>query len=279
MNQPAVILSIAGSDPSGGAGIQADIKTISALGGYAAAIPTAITVQNTMGVQSLQAVASSSIADQLEAVLTDLQPDAIKIGMLPDENTAAILVHSLTDYRKVPIVFDPVIKATDGTRLSAFQSSPSAFTRLFQLCTLITPNLGEAEAIVGWPVRTLEDMEQTAQELSRRQGCAVLVKGGHLSGAEAVDILFDGTIHIYRSPHIATHNLHGTGCTLSSAIATLLGQGHELPQAVHQAKIYMNRAIIAARHWHIGRGQGPLCHFPPEDIESNVIYRQKEYKP
>ena len=265
MQTPAIILSIAGSDPSGGAGIQADIKAISALGGYAAAAVTAVTVQNTRGVTAVSYLPAQLVAAQAEAVMDDLHPAAVKIGMTGRADILRSLAACLRRHPGTPVVLDPVMKSTSGRPLMEPDAAEALRTELFPLCRLVTPNLPEAADLLGSPIHTVQDMEQAAAELHARHGCAFLLKGGHLEGDCMTDVLCDGrTAYRFSSPRIDTANLHGTGCTLSSAIATLLGQGHALPEAVRRAKAYTDRAIEAARTWRMGSGYGPLCHFPPD---------------
>ena len=237
-----IVLTIAGSDPSGGAGIQQDLKTITACGCYGATVITSLTSQNTLGVQSAMAVPADVVASQLQSVLSDLQPAAIKIGMIPDSDVAAAIVHALCDVR-VPIVYDPVMISTSGYALMAPDAINYIAQHLFPLCTLITPNLPEAERIGVYSL-----------------SAACLVKGGHADSAQMTDILYmpDGTTHQYTTPRIRTRNLHGTGCTLSSAIASYLALGHSLPQAVSLAKDYITSAIQRSGDIHIGSGNGPL---------------------
>lgn len=258
---PPVILSIAGSDPSGGAGIQADIKTISALRGYAATVLTAVTVQNTVGVKDVDFLSADLVSAQMEAVMEDLHPAALKIGMTGRTDIIKAISQILSKYPEIPVVLDPVMLSTSGHELTEPEATETLRTTLFPLCRLVTPNLNEAAHLLGHPLHTPEEMENAAIELSSRYGCAFLLKGGHLEGEAMTDILYDQKIYRFTGPHIDTHNLHGTGCTYSSAIATLLGHGYTLPEAVGYAKQYMNKAIKAACRWHIGRGQGPLCHF------------------
>lgn len=263
MQTPAIILSIAGSDPSGGAGIQADIKAISALGGYAAAAITAVTVQNTRGVTAVDYLPAPLVAAQAEAVLDDLHPAAVKIGMTGRADIVRSLAACLSKYPDTPVVLDPVMLSSSGHPLMEPDATEALRTELFPRCRLVTPNLNEASFLLGKNLHTLQDMEQAATELSQHYGCAFLLKGGHLEGDRMTDVLFDGQTHHFSSARINTSNLHGTGCTLSSAIATFLGQGNSLPEAVRLAKAYMDKTIKAASQWEIGSGYGPLCHFPP----------------
>lgn len=259
--RPAIILSIAGSDPSGGAGIQADIKTISALGGYAATAITAITVQNTVGVQSVTPVKASVVAAQIKAVLDDLRPHAIKIGMTGSQTVILTLTEALQNYQACPVVLDPVMTATSGHRLMEAEALETLCWQLFPHCTLVTPNLLETQVILGRTVTTINEMKSAARELNDTYGCAFLIKGGHLEGDTMCDVLYDGhQYQLFSAPRIVTSNLHGTGCTLSSAIATYLAQGVSLAESVSQAKAYISQAIAAASHLHIGEGNGPLWH-------------------
>ena len=237
-----IVLTIAGSDPSGGAGIQQDLKTITACGCYGATVITSLTSQNTLGVQSAMAVPASVVASQLQSVLSDLRPSAVKIGMIPDREVAEAIVRSLSAI-EAPIVYDPVMISTSGYPLMAPDAIDYIAQHLFPLCTLITPNLPEAERI---GVNNLK--------------AAYLIKGGHADSDMMTDVLHmpDGITHQYTTPRIRTRNLHGTGCTLSSAIASYLALGHTLPQAVALAKDYITSAILRSVDIHIGSGNGPL---------------------
>lgn len=259
-----IVLSIAGSDSSAGAGIQADLKTVAALGGYAATVITAVTAQNTLGVHHILPLPCQSVHAQLHAVLTDLCPQAVKIGMLPHEDIILQVADDLQPYQPLPIVCDPVMISTSGRRLMDEQAIEALQSRLFPLCTLLTPNLQEAACLLQTTVGTVEEMETAAADLARRYGTSVLLKGGHLTGDVMTDVLYDAsrhTLHRYSSEKIDTPNLHGTGCTLSSAIATYLAQGETLPCSVLRAKQYMDKAIGRGLHLHVGHGNGPLGHF------------------
>lgn len=270
---PPIILSIAGSDCSGGAGIQADIKTISALGGYAASAITAITAQNTVGVQAVHPLPTDIIRAQIEAVMDDLQPDVLKIGMVHHAAIVHVIVECLLKYRPKFVVYDPVMISTSGRRLMNEETVQVIKEELFPLCTLITPNLIEASLLNGQTISTIAEMERVAQKISRRFGTSVLIKGGHLDSEDMCDILCckpsvtatipPSFVHtIYSNPKIESHNLHGTGCTLSSAIATFLAHGERLEEAVRKAKDYISTAINNAKNMQIGHGNGPLWHFP-----------------
>lgn len=270
---PPIILSIAGSDCSGGAGIQADIKTISALGGYAASAITAITVQNTQGVQAVHPLPAEMIRSQIEAVMDDLQPEVLKIGMVHDAAIVHVIAECLLKYRPKFVIYDPVMISTSGRRLMTEETVRTIKEELFPLCTLITPNLSEASLLNGQTISTIAEMEQAAQKLSRQFGTSVLIKGGHLESEEMCDILCckpslaetskrSFACTLYTNPKIESHNLHGTGCTLSSAIATFLAHGERLEEAIRQAKDYINTAINNGKSLQIGHGNGPLWHFP-----------------
>ncbi|MBQ8501615.1 MAG: bifunctional hydroxymethylpyrimidine kinase/phosphomethylpyrimidine kinase [Bacteroides sp.] len=259
---PPAILTIAGSDCSGGAGIQADIKAISALGGYAASAITAVTVQNTQGVQASLPIPLDTVSGQIAAVMDDLRVAAVKIGMVHDAEIARTIAGCLHRYRPPFVVYDPIMISTSGHRLLTEESIDAIKQELLPPATLITPNLHEASLLYGRTLNSVSAMEQAARSLSLEYGPAVLIKGGHLSGQTMYDVLYaDGRIHHYVDEKIETRNLHGTGCTLSSAIATLLGHGYPLHEAVGRAKQYITRAIRAGSTMNIGKGNGPVWHF------------------
>lgn len=261
VNQPPVILTIAGSDPSGGAGIQADMKTIHANEGYAVTVITAVTTQNTMGVQSVEVMPAAVVASQLRAVLTDIEPKAIKIGMLGNEEIIHTVAEILQQYGDIPVVLDPIIASTSGKILLSENAIKSIQNELFPISTLITPNIPEAELLLQQKIDSAT-MENAARNLSEKYHTSVLLKGGHLEGAQTLDLLYtQGDTYEYRSPKIESRNLHGTGCTLSSAIALFLAYGHPLYEAVDYAKNYIFKAILHGRTLHIGHGNGPLAHF------------------
>ncbi|WP_418699024.1 bifunctional hydroxymethylpyrimidine kinase/phosphomethylpyrimidine kinase [Bacteroides sp.] len=262
---PPILLSIAGSDCSGGAGIQADIKTISALGGYAASVITAVTAQNTLGVQAVHPLPADVVRAQIVSVMDDLQPAAIKIGMVHDAAIVQAIAECLQKYRPDFIVYDPVMISTSGRRLMTEETIRTIKETLFPLCTLITPNLSEASLLTGQSISTTAEMEQAAQTLSRLYHTSILIKGGHLQGNEMCDVLCtypSAACQFYTSPKIESPNLHGTGCTLSSAIATFLAYDHSLDEAVRHAKDYISTAIRHGSELSIGHGNGPLWHFP-----------------
>lgn len=258
------VLSIAGSDCSGGAGIQADLKAISALGSYAATAITAVTVQNTCGVRAIHPVPADIIKGQIQAVMEDIRPLAVKIGMVNDIEAIHAIAEALTIYHPLYVVFDPVMVSTSGHRLIEEEAIELLKTTLIPLATVITPNLKEAEVLYGKPISTLTDMEKAADELLCLGCQSVLIKGGHLEGNEMTDILLTGKdaspLH-YPGTKVDSHNTHGTGCTLSSAIATFLAQGYALPEAVKKAKDYVYNGILHGKDIQIGDGHGPLNHF------------------
>ncbi|MBJ3777991.1 bifunctional hydroxymethylpyrimidine kinase/phosphomethylpyrimidine kinase [Acuticoccus mangrovi] len=256
-----IALTIAGSDSGGGAGIQADLKTFSALGVYGASVITAITAQNTMGVTGVHAVPVDMVAAQLDAVLGDLDVRAIKIGMVADVDVIEYLAGRLADVA-IPVVLDPVMVAASGHRLVPVEAVAALRRDLFPRATIATPNVPEAAVLLGEPPAETEgEMRDQARALAAG-GTAILLKGGHMTGAESVDVLYtDKGVEILTSPRVATRNTHGTGCTLSSAIAAHLARGLPLEAAVRAAKDYISAAIAAADRLHIGHGHGPVHHF------------------
>ena len=261
---PACVVTMAGTDPSGGAGIQADIKSISATGSYAASIITALVAQNTCGVQAIQEVPAEFIRQQIDAVFSDLTVDAVKIGMLHKQENMDVIATALSELRIKHVVFDPVMVAKNGSPLLDPLLINYLKERLFPYCTLITPNQPEAEALLNASIKTLPDMAEAAESLGEKYCFNVLIKGGHLHQESASDVLYMHSTKKHQWFHaerIHTKNTHGTGCTLSSAIASYLAQGYALNQAIEQAKHYLTRAIQAASTQQIGQGFGPVDHF------------------
>ena len=259
-----IVLSIAGSDCSGGAGIQADLKTISALGAYATTAITAVTVQNTVGVSDIHPIPVQYIQGQIEAVMDDLQPDALKIGMVNEVNVIDTIANTLSKYTNKWIVYDPVMVSTSGYRLIEEKAIERIKEKLFPLASVITPNLQEAEVLIHRKIESLEDMRQAAIELLQYGSGAVLLKGGHLKGDNMTDLLIvapNQEVFTFTAPKIRTENTHGTGCSLSSAIATQLAKGDSLPQAIENAKKYVYQGIVSGADVKIGNGHGPLNHF------------------
>jgi hydroxymethylpyrimidine/phosphomethylpyrimidine kinase len=261
----AIALTIAGSDSSGGAGIQADLKTFSALQVYGASVITALTAQNTMRVEAVHVVPSDFVLAQMRAVAADLEVDAIKIGMLATGPVIEAVAEGLKDYPGVPVVLDPVMIAASGDPLLDPDAVDALRSVLIPLATLITPNLAEAAALLACsPARNPYEMAMQAWQLKDAGAKAVLVKGGHAEGATSTDILFAGVEPVrLEAPRAATRNTHGTGCTLSAAIAAELAKGAALPEAVASAKAYVTAAIFAADTLDVGsgRGRGPVHHF------------------
>ncbi|HHX36879.1 MAG TPA: bifunctional hydroxymethylpyrimidine kinase/phosphomethylpyrimidine kinase [Clostridiaceae bacterium] len=252
------VLTIAGSDSSGGAGIQADLKTITVHGLYGSSAITALTAQNTLGVTDVLEVDPSFLAAQLDAVFTDIPPDAVKIGMVSSVALIEIIAERLAHYQPQYIVLDPVMVATSGSSLIADHAEEALKNHLVPLATVITPNLPEGERLSGKIVETKEQMESVAAEIGSHYDTAVLLKGGHRL-ADADDYLYSSTGgYWYQSERIDNPNAHGTGCTLSSALACNLAVGTPLPQAVERAKAYVTRALKAGLN--LGRGRGPLNH-------------------
>lgn len=254
------VLIIAGSDPSGGAGVQADIKTVTALGGYAAAAITALTVQNTRGVTAVMQVPPEIILGQIKAVLDDIGADAIKIGMIGDLAAAAAIESALRPVASdIAIVLDPVLIATSGDSLAQKGVAEFILRRLLPLASLVTPNSDEAAILTGFSVRTPEDLARAGRDLVRDGAAAALVKGGHLDGDVVMDVLVDAAGKAaFSNPRIASTSTHGTGCTLASAVATGLAQGLPLRGSVERAIAYVREAILTAPGF--GAGRGPLNH-------------------
>ena len=258
----ARVLSIAGSDSGGGAGIQADLKTFSALGCYGMTAITAITAQNTLGVSGIHAVPASMLKAQIDAVMQDIGADAIKIGMLHTPEVVQVVADAIRQYGISKVVLDPVMVATSGDRLIQNDTVALLVRELFPLASVITPNLDEAGWLTGRTITDVDEMEQTVQALLALGADHVLLKGGHLRGERVVDLLAGpaGMRYELSSERIHTHNGHGTGCTLSSAIAAHLAMGLELIQAVESARTYILGAIASGASVHTGQGHGPLNH-------------------
>ena len=262
MSMP-VALTIAGSDSSGGAGIQADLKTFAALGVFGASAITALTAQNTKGVTGIHDVPADFVGKQLDAVFGDLDVKALKIGMVSRSDIIETIAKRLDRWTPKHVVVDPVMVATSGDPLLSPHAIDALRTKLFPRASIVTPNLPEAAALLDEPIAVSEAEIEAQGRRLLAFGCpAVLIKGGHGKGAESVDFLVtkDSTIHL-TAPRIATKNTHGTGCTLSSAIAAGLAKGESLEQSVRAAKIYVSGAIAAADRLGVGHGHGPVNHF------------------
>lgn len=258
-----IVLTIAGSDSSGGAGIQADLKTFSALGAYGCSVITALTAQNTVGVTGIMDVPADFITEQMAAVFDDLDVAAVKIGMLSRPETIEAVARGLKAYEPRHVVLDPVMVAKSGDTLLQADAVESLKENLLPLATVITPNLPEARVLLGRETLIGRgDMEAVAQDLRGLGPRAVLLKGGHLNESASPDVLFDGTVFTaFEADRVDTDNTHGTGCTLSSAIAALLARGLSLDGAVRAAKTYITDALRAADQLHVGQGHGPVHHF------------------
>jgi hydroxymethylpyrimidine/phosphomethylpyrimidine kinase len=257
-----VALTIAGSDSSGGAGIQADLKTFHAFGIFGTSAVTAITVQNTRGVTGVHPVPLEIVRGQVAAVAEDLRPAACKTGMLATRELVTTVAAAIREHGLPHFVLDPVMVATSGDRLLDADAVSAILEDLLPLAALVTPNLDEASILAGHEVATVAEMRRAAEAMVRRGAGAALIKGGHLRGAEVVDVLFDGShTHEFRRRRIDTRSTHGTGCTLSAAVAACLARGMSLHDGVAQALDYVHRAIAAAPG--LGHGNGPLNHLVP----------------
>ena len=265
-----IVLSIAGSDSSGGAGVQADLKTFSALGVYGATAITAITAQNTLGVKSQFALDPKLVYEQITCVIDDLEPSVVKIGMLSNDKIVAAVTEALSHY-KLKIILDPVIVSSSGHRLLSVEAQETIKDRLLPMCELVTPNIPEMIALTGMPVSNFEEKEKAADYLLNLGAKSVLLKGGHEEGDVKTDFLFykcqlstdnsQQNCLSFSSETIATNNIHGTGCTLSSAIAAFIARGFSLNDAVAEAKNYVTEAIRHGSDVKIGHGFGPVNHF------------------
>lgn len=261
------VLTIAGSDTSAGAGIQQDLKTITAMGLYALTVPTALTAQNTRGVRRVMSVPEDMVRDQIDSIFDDIRVDAVKIGMIPDIACAGVVASALRG-RDLPVVYDPVMVSTSGHPLMTPDCMEYVMGELFPLCNVVTPNLPESESIMAYLKKaglSAESCSDSAGEVfARHFGTAFLLKGGHAEGEVMRDILYeaDGRSHEYTTERIHSNNLHGTGCTLSSAIACGLACGLSLSESVRNAKKLVYEAIAAAKGLSIGSGNGPLLLTP-----------------
>lgn len=270
MKKYPIVLTIAGSDSGGGAGIQADIKAISATGSFAASAITAVTVQNTLGVKAVHDIPAGIVRGQIDAVLDDIGADAVKIGMLSSAELVRAVRASLAAHSVSNIVLDPVMVATSGDRLISGDAVPVLESELAPFARILTPNVPEAEILSGKKILGTEDLPGTGKLISEKmfrisgRKVSVLMKAGHLDGDELVDYFYnaeEGRFTELRSPRIETRNTHGTGCTLSSALASFLAQGYGLDESALRAKEYISRAIAAGAIYQIGHGHGPVNHF------------------
>ena len=265
------VLSIAGSDSSGGAGIQADLKTFSALGVYGATAITAITAQNTQGVNSQFAIEPQMVYDQIAAVMDDIEPSVVKIGMLSNTAIVEAVAKALHDYKPSFIVLDPVIVSSTGHRLLSIEAQETIKEKLIPIADLLTPNIPEMKALTDSSLLSFEEKKEAAQQLFNLGAKAILLKGGHEEGDVKTDVLFykgqqstdngQQTLSMFTSETVVTKNTHGTGCTLSSAIAAFIARGLSLEDAISEAKNYVTEAIRAGADINIGKGIGPVNHF------------------
>lgn len=251
-------LTIAGSDSSGGAGIQADLKTMTALGVYGMSAITALTAQNTTGVQSIFEVTPKFLEEELDSIFTDIFPDSVKIGMVSNADLIRVISKKLREYNAKNIVVDPVMVSTSGSKLMADGAKDALLSELFKVADIITPNIPEAEALTGQSIKSKDDMVEAAKKIGEFFEGYILLKGGH-STDDAYDLLYKYSEKIWiKGERIENPNTHGTGCTLSSAIASYLAMGHDVPESVHLAKEFITGAISAKLD--LGKGRGPLNH-------------------
>lgn len=252
-------LTIAGSDSSGGAGIQADIKTMTALGVFAQSAITALTAQNTLGVSGVEVVSASFVREQIDRVFEDIRPDAVKIGMIPSADLVESIAEGLSTHKACHVVLDPVMVATSGASLSSNEAVQAMVDRLFPLAEVVTPNVPEAEVLASLSISSADDMNEAAQIILKKGASAVLIKGGHsINGANDFLLKEDGRHVWFKQERVNTSNTHGTGCTLSSAIASFLALGFDVEQSVARAKEYLTQAL--KNDPHLGKGSGPLNH-------------------
>ena len=268
-------LTIAGFDPSGGAGIQADIKTFSALGCYATSVLTALPVQNTMGVRTIYPIPCQAVQEQIEVILDDIFPNALKIGMVHTKELVATIVETLDKYPKMPIVFDPVMVATSGHKLIEDETIQTIVKRLFPIADIITPNLDEAGILAQMHIETVQDMYLAGEKIRKLGAKNILLKGGHLKTDLLTSLFFseEGNVHEFHFEKYNTNNTHGSGCTLSSAIASYLAQGKSMLDAVTLGQNYVQEAIYHGKDIAIGKGNGPLNHFfnPQKLIKNELV--------
>lgn len=258
------VLTIAGSDSGGGAGVQADIKTISANGCYAASAITAVTVQNTVGVQSYVSVPAEFVAAQIEAVVEDIGTDSVKIGMAPTPECIKAISDTISRFSLKNVVVDPVMVATSGHSLSDSKSVKALQDYLLPLARVITPNVPEAEVLSGVKIEEQKQLADLAELLAKKYNVSVLLKAGHIQADMLTDVLYDnetGEVYNLTGKRVETNNTHGTGCTLSSAIASMLAMGYSLSESAQRAKSYLYEALVAGAEYKIGEGHGPVCHF------------------
>jgi hydroxymethylpyrimidine/phosphomethylpyrimidine kinase len=264
LRQYCKVLTIAGSDSGGGAGIQADLKTFSAIGCFGMSVITALTAQNTQGVKAIHAVPPAFTVEQIEAVLSDIGADAIKIGMLYSAELIEAVAQELKKHGARKIVLDPVMVAQSGDKLLQDNAIEAIKTHLMPLADVVTPNIPEASVLCGRPLTQRSDIESAAEALAKYGSRSILIKGGHGDESKSTDLLFlagEGRFVSLEADRIETRNNHGTGCTLSSAIASYMAKGKDIEEAVQEAKTFINQALAAGAHYKIGHGHGPVHHF------------------
>lgn len=275
MTEMKKALTIAGSDSSGGAGIQADIKTMTVNGVFAMSAITALTAQNTTGVSDILETSPEFLKEQLDSVFTDIFPDAVKIGMVSSSGLIEVIAERLIHYKAKNIVVDPVMVATSGAKLLQDDAIKTLEDKLFPLADVLTPNIPEAEILIGRKITSVEDMEEAAKEISSKYKCATLLKGGHALN-DANDYLYaKGEGKWFDGKRIYTNNTHGTGCTLSSAIASNLAKGYPMDEAVKKAKDYISKALAAGLD--LGKGSGPMNHSFDIKEEYKEVYDEKDF--
>lgn len=271
------VLTIAGFDGSGGAGIQADMKTISALGCFATSVLTALPVQNTTGVKSIFHIPEKVVGEQIDTILEDIFPDVVKIGMVHTSELVAVIVEKLSAFPNLPVVFDPVMVATSGHKLIEEETIQTITKKLFPLAAVITPNIDEASILANMKIETVEEMEIAGKKILDLGCKSVLLKGGHLKTKKLTSLYFtaEGKIERFQFTKFKTNNTHGSGCTLSSAIATYIAQGKSLKEAVHLGQEYIHQAILHGKDVEIGKGNGPVNHFfNPQKLIKNELDRR-----
>ena len=262
MKSYSTVLAIAGSDSGGGAGIQADIKTVTAIGCFATTAVTALTAQNTQGVQKIEKISAAFVSEQINSVLTDIGADCIKIGMLQNKEVMLSVSESLSQFPYIPVVLDPVMVATSGDCLLE-QSAIEILRKILNQSVLVTPNKHEAEILSGTELSSPKKIQDACKEIARYGAENVLIKGGDFDDESSTDTLYikkDNRFIAFESPRIDTKNTHGTGCTYSSAIASYLAKGHDLEQSIRLAKEYILNAIKSGAHYSMGKGRGPVDH-------------------
>jgi len=274
-----IAMTIAGFDGSGGAGIQADINTFSALGCFATSVLTALPVQNTQGVQAIYAIPDRAIQEQIRVLLSDIFPKAIKIGMVHTATLVDVIVETLSEYPKVPLIFDPVMVASSGHRLVQDATVATIVEKLIPKTDLITPNIDEAAVLAEMKISSLDDMYIAGERILKLGATNVLLKGGHLQSSTLTSLYFDdqGKVHSYESAKLETNNLHGTGCTLSSAITSFLARDFPMESAIVAGQCYTYKAIKNGMDVLTGKGRGPLNHFfDPEKLIKNAFLSESE---